>query len=645
MDVQVLSTNPILEQPSNMEDEFPPLFVSHSKSKSAPNSPRPIPEFIPPYIKPKSFTAVLAQPSIDSHTPTLFSDYSTPGIGTVLYEEDKEILNFSEVESNNLAKKWDLALVGKFSQGLPDMNSMRVFFDSLKMLGSVDIRILNLRHVLFKFSHASDLAKVWLRPVWHINSYTMRMFKWSPSFSVRKESSIIPVWLKLPGLPIHLFDKDALFSIANLIGQPIQIDKATAALTKLSFARICVGLDVSIPPKEFITLKIGNDIREQKVVYEKIPKFCQGCFHAGHDISQCYTIGNAPRPSTVSHEGVLDSPSKQPQSPNVVLASSSMPNNSQSIQPIIERHIPIEPPVESPKQMEHISPAEEVWSQRPGKKPIEVDSVPETVTTPNRLRLIQEESINLPPSDCFHQTHQEPDPPPFLPCEGGPVNKNMPDSASSLIPVLRLEEDKSQKQIALHRRASSVSPSGNSKVPIKPLRPQRNKSKVLDLAFSSPIFHCTLNASFVYAESTRTERRSLWDDLRESAATYINIPCQMVSDCGISDAGFEGNMHTWARNGLLERLDRVFVNTQLPGLFPKFCVKHLARVKSDHAPLLLSASLSRNKPPAAFRYFKMWARYSSFIDTVSQNLNKAEDKVLATEHLFDTNPTPTNRLL
>ncbi|VFQ74340.1 unnamed protein product [Cuscuta campestris] len=80
------------------------------------------------------------------------------------------------------------------------------------------------------------------------------------------DSPLIPVWISLEGLPIHLFDSLALYSIANSIGKPLKTDAATACLSRPSFARICVEVDTS---KE---LPHGEDL----------PEYCPSCKSFGH---------------------------------------------------------------------------------------------------------------------------------------------------------------------------------------------------------------------------------------------------------------------------------------------------------------------------------------------------------------------------
>lgn len=48
--------------------------------------------------------------------------------------------------------------------------------------------------------------------------------------------------ISYPRLPVHLFQRDALFSIARLIGEPLRVDDATTKLKSPSVARIQVEL-------------------------------------------------------------------------------------------------------------------------------------------------------------------------------------------------------------------------------------------------------------------------------------------------------------------------------------------------------------------------------------------------------------------
>ncbi|KAK6134014.1 hypothetical protein DH2020_032256 [Rehmannia glutinosa] len=218
----------------------------------------------------------------------------------------------------------------------------------------------------------------------------------------------------------------------------------------------------------------------------------------------------------------------------------------------------------------------------------------------------------------------------------------------------------------------------------------------------------TVYASFIYAKCSRYERRPLWDTLRTLANQRANSPwlvggdfncflsdserhggntdrtldmeefSEMVTDSGLIDLGYEGdNNHTWVRNTLQERLDRIFVNTSWGDVFNKSMVSHLPRIHSDHAPLYLQASSQQIiKVPSAFRYHKMWARHPTFLTQIQQiwdpptgmqgmpnlahklvrvkqrlkwwnkntsgnifeNLKEAEQKV-ATAKLYDSNPS------
>ena len=130
----------------------------------------------------------------------------------------------------------EFALVGKFSRGRPSMDGLRKDFTAVGFKGSFTLGLLDPRHVLVQFDLEKDYYRCWLRRFWSFQGYGMRVLKWTPSFSVASELPIIPIWIQLPNLPVHLFGKGPLFSIASLIGDPLKLDASTAMLSRPSVA-------------------------------------------------------------------------------------------------------------------------------------------------------------------------------------------------------------------------------------------------------------------------------------------------------------------------------------------------------------------------------------------------------------------------
>ncbi|KAL2225817.1 UNVERIFIED_CONTAM: hypothetical protein Sindi_1940400 [Sesamum indicum] len=124
----------------------------------------------------------------------------------------------------------------------------------------------------------------------------MRMFKWTPTFTPSQESSIVPVWVSFPELPAHMFRKEVLFTVASMIGTPLQIDDATLNQSKLSKARACIELDLLKPRLEDFQIQICGATIVQRIEYEDIPNFCSLCKHVGHRDSDCYSKDDAPKP-------------------------------------------------------------------------------------------------------------------------------------------------------------------------------------------------------------------------------------------------------------------------------------------------------------------------------------------------------------
>ena len=91
------------------------------------------------------------------------------------------------------------------------MENLRKYFQAMGFQGVYSLGLLHPRHVLIRFGLEEDYLRYWLRGVWNFQGFIIRTFKWSPSFSVAIESPFAPVWVSLPGLPIHYFAKGSLF--------------------------------------------------------------------------------------------------------------------------------------------------------------------------------------------------------------------------------------------------------------------------------------------------------------------------------------------------------------------------------------------------------------------------------------------------
>ncbi|KAL1554436.1 hypothetical protein AAHA92_14993 [Salvia divinorum] len=124
----------------------------------------------------------------------------------------------------------------------------------------------------------------------------MRVFKWTFDFDSFFETPIAAVWYNLHALTIHYYDDSMLFSIRKLFGEPIQVDHNIATRARLSYARICVEIDISKPVPEKYMIRVEEKDVTLQVKCDKVPQYCSSCKHVGHLEEHCYAFGKRPAP-------------------------------------------------------------------------------------------------------------------------------------------------------------------------------------------------------------------------------------------------------------------------------------------------------------------------------------------------------------
>ncbi|KAL0298426.1 UNVERIFIED_CONTAM: hypothetical protein Sradi_6502400 [Sesamum radiatum] len=103
-----------------------------------------------------------------------------PSIGATEEINGRPTIIFSDSETQSLVANFRLALIGKFSQGTPPYSQLHRLLAKSGIKGAFTVSLINNKHALISLSNESDFTRLWLRRIWYLNGFPMRIFKWSP---------------------------------------------------------------------------------------------------------------------------------------------------------------------------------------------------------------------------------------------------------------------------------------------------------------------------------------------------------------------------------------------------------------------------------------------------------------------------------
>jgi hypothetical protein len=100
--------------------------------------------------------------------------------------------------------------------------------------------------------------------------------------------------------------------------------------------------------------------------------------------------------------------------------------------------------------------------------------------------------------------------------------------------------------------------------------------------------------------------------------------------CNLEDMGDNGDIFTWRRGRIRERLDRAVCNNRWGDMFPMAGALNENFSKSDHRPIIVNCQFYENVEERAARGRKMfevkWLLEENFDDIVSKAWNRAQSK-------------------
>lgn len=178
---------------------------------------------------------------------------------------------FLDSEVEKLAEPFELALVGKFSYGVPKIYEVTKMIKELRLKGGFTVSFMDKNHVLIKLFREEDLTNLWLTENPNVSGIPIRFFKRSPRFSLEDESPVVPIWVTFENLPVFLFHKEALYEIGKLLGKPVKVDGYTPNKNKLHQANICIKVFVSVDLPSHVWIKVLDKGTAIKLQYNNIP--------------------------------------------------------------------------------------------------------------------------------------------------------------------------------------------------------------------------------------------------------------------------------------------------------------------------------------------------------------------------------------
>ena len=121
-------------------------------------------------------------------------------------------------------------------------------------------------YFIFEFISQEDRDLIFRNGPYFMGTQGLYLNRWTPSFDLASEvPKDVPVWVRLPNLPIHCWNPSMLQAIRN--GLEHYIDR-TDPKDQYSCARICVEVDLEVGLPEEIKLKVGDWQHFQKLDYE-----------------------------------------------------------------------------------------------------------------------------------------------------------------------------------------------------------------------------------------------------------------------------------------------------------------------------------------------------------------------------------------
>ncbi|XP_010482363.1 PREDICTED: uncharacterized protein LOC104761044 isoform X1 [Camelina sativa] len=189
-----------------------------------------------------------------------------------------ETVNVSNTVLAQRIQQFSRTLIGRLMN--PSIQRMESLVANLPKIWKLEDRVVgpNLGQGIFQFNFEdeADLQAVLQNGPYHFDGWMISLVKWEPIISSTYPSAI-NFWVKVGGIPLHLWETATLQAIGKKIGTLREIDGS-----------ICVTVNGFNPL--LFQLVVPFDTGDEVVVsldYEKLTGFCDHCSRLTHEVRVC----------------------------------------------------------------------------------------------------------------------------------------------------------------------------------------------------------------------------------------------------------------------------------------------------------------------------------------------------------------------
>ena len=185
---------------------------------------------------------------------------------------------------------WEGSLVGQFLDKRLPLHVVRSFVE--RLWGKHELPEISITdNGLYIFRFRDLVARDWVleNGPWYMAGRPIIIRLWKPGMDMLNvQITSLPIWVKFFNIPLEYWTVTSLGYIASVVGIPMHLDTLTENHSRLSFARICIEVDVNCTFPKTALLDLGNGKYSTiRIEYPWVPQNCTHCKIFGHSHAKC----------------------------------------------------------------------------------------------------------------------------------------------------------------------------------------------------------------------------------------------------------------------------------------------------------------------------------------------------------------------